>query len=158
MKLDGSVIPVVDEYIFLGIIFDKKLSFISHFKYLKTKCNKTLQLLCVVAHKECGADGNTRLLLYRSLIRSKLDYGNFIYQLARKSYVKTLDLIYCRGLRLVLRAFRTSPAESLYANKALPNIRSHKLALQYYVKLKSCPANPTHNTFLSKIQRTIPKE
>ena len=31
------------------------------------------------------------------------------------------------------------------------NIRSHKLALQYYVKLKSCSANPAHNdTFYPK--------
>ena len=136
LKLDGSEIPVVDKYKFLGIIFDKKLTFIPHLKYLKIKCNKTLQLLRVVAHKEWGADRKTLLLLYRSLIRSQLDYGNSIYCSARKSSVKTLDLIYHEGLWLVLRAFRTSPAERLYveANEAPANIRSHKLALQYYIK------------------------
>ena len=56
LKLDGSEIPVVDEYKFLGIIFDKKLMLIPYLKYLKTKCNKTLQLLHVVTHKEWGAD------------------------------------------------------------------------------------------------------
>ena len=102
-------------------------------------------------HKEWGADRKTLLLLYRSLIRSQMDYGNFIYQSARKCYVKTLDPIYHRGLWLVLGAFRTSPVVSLYteANKAPANIRNHKLAL--YVKLKSCPANPAHiNTFYPK--------
>ena len=96
------------------------------------KCNKTLQLLHVVAHKEWGADRNM-LLLNRSLIRSKLDYGSIIYRSARKRYLKTLDPIYHGGLRLVLGAFRTSPAESLYAeaNEAPTNIRSCKLALQY---------------------------
>ena len=79
LKLSGIEIPVVDEYRFLGIIFDKKLTFIPHLKYLKMKCNKTMQLLHVVAHKEWGADQNTLLLLlYRSLIRSKLDYGIII--------------------------------------------------------------------------------
>ena len=73
------------------------------------------------------------LLLYRSLIRSQLDYGNFTYRLARKRYVKTLDPIYHRGLRLVLGAFRTSSTESLYAeaNEVLANIRRYKLVLQY---------------------------
>ena len=87
------------------------------------------------------------LLLYRLLIRSQLDYGNFIYWSAWKSYVKTLDLIYHGGLRFLLEAFRTSPTENLYAeaNEAPANIRSHKLALQYDVKLMSCPANPVHN-------------
>ena len=109
-----------------------------------------MQLLHVVAHKVWGADQKTLLLLCWSLIRSQLDYGNFIYRSARKSYVKTLDLIYHGSLRLVLGAFRTSPAESLYTepNEAPANIRSHKLALRYYVKLKSCPANPApDNTF-----------
>ena len=56
-------------------------------------------------------------------------------------------MIYHGGLRLVLGAFKTCPVESLYAeaNKALANIRSNKLALQYYVKLKSCPSNPAYD-------------
>ena len=158
LKLDGSETPIVDKHKFLGMIFDKKLTFIPHLKYLKTKCNKTLQLLCVVAHKEWGADWKTLWLLYRLLIRSLLDYGNFIYQSARKSYVKTLDPIYHGDLRFILRVFRTSPAKSLYveANETPANIRSHKMALQYHVKLESCPTNPVH--FLCKIRRTISKE
>ena len=39
LNLDSSEIPVVDEYKFQGIIFDKKLTFVPHLKYLKTKCN-----------------------------------------------------------------------------------------------------------------------
>ena len=145
LKLDGVEIQVVDEYKFLRIIFDKKLTFIPHLKYLKMKCNKTLQLMRVVAHKEWGADRNTLLSLYRSLIRSKLDYGCIIYRSAKKSYLKTPDPICHGGLRL--GAFRTSPTESLFAeaNEGPANIRSCKLALQYYIKLKSCPTNPAHH-------------
>ena len=39
LKIDDSEIPVVNEYKFLGIIFDKKLSFIPHIKYLKKQIN-----------------------------------------------------------------------------------------------------------------------
>ena len=47
----------------------------------------------------------------------------------------------------MLRAFRTSPVECLYAlaNEAPANIRSNKLATQYYAKLKSCPTNSAYN-------------
>ena len=55
--------------------FDRKLSFIPHINYLKAKCQKALQLLRVVAHTDWGADKLTLLKLYRSLVRSKLDYG-----------------------------------------------------------------------------------
>ena len=144
LKLDGVEIPVVVQYKFLGVIFDRKLSFIPHINYLKTKCHKALQLLRVVAHTDWGADKSTLLKLYRSLVRSKLDYGCFIYGSARKSYLRCLDSIHHLGLRLLLGALRTSPVESLYveANEAPLSLRREKLALQYYTKLQSCSSNP----------------
>ena len=91
-----------------------------------------------------GADKSTLLKLYRSLVRSKLDYGCFIYGSARKSYLRCLDSIHHLGLRLALGALRTSPVESLYveANEAPLSLRREKLALQYFTKLQSCPSNP----------------
>ena len=143
LKLDDVEIPVVDQYKFLGVIFDRKLSFIPHINYLKAKCHKALQLLCVVAHTDWEADKSTLLKLYKSLVRSKLDYGCFIYGSARKSYLRCLDSIHHLGLRLALGALRTSPVESLYveANEAPLSLRREKLALQYFTKLQSCPSN-----------------
>ena len=87
LTLYGSPIPVVQEYKYLGLIFDKKLSFIPHIKYLKAKCLKSLNILKVLSHTTWGADRTTLLQLYRSLIRSKLDYGSIVYGSARKSYL-----------------------------------------------------------------------
>ena len=144
LKLDGVEIPVVDQYKFLGVIFDRKLSFIPHIDYSKGKCHKALQPLRVVAHTDWGADKSTLLKLYKSLVRSKLDYGCFIYGSARKSCLRCLDFIHHMGLRLALGALRTSPVESLYveANEAPLSLRREKLALQYFTKLQSCPSNP----------------
>ena len=141
--MDGVEIPVVDQYKFLGVIFDRKLSFIPHINYFKAKCLKA-QLLRVVAHTDWGADKSTLLRLYRSIVRSKLDYGCFIYGSARKSYLRCLDSIDHMGLRLALGALRTSPFESLYveANEAQLSLRRENLELQYYTKLQSCPSNP----------------
>ena len=61
LKLDGVEIPVVDQYKILGVIFDRKLSFISHINYLKAKWHKALQLLRVVAHTDWVADKSTYL-------------------------------------------------------------------------------------------------
>ena len=49
LTLDGTPIPVVEENEFLGVVFDRKLSFIPHIKQLKAKCQKALNLLRVVA-------------------------------------------------------------------------------------------------------------
>ena len=70
LTLDGQPIPVVEETKFLGVIFDKKLTFIPHIKKLKAKCQKALNLLRVVAHTDWGADRKILLNLYRTIVRS----------------------------------------------------------------------------------------
>ena len=127
LTLDGTPIPVVEETKFLGVIFDKKLTFIPHI---------------------WGADRKVLLHLYRTIVRSKLDYGSIVYGSARESYLKTLDTIHHQGIRLALGAFRTSPADSLLveANEPSLNDRREKLSLQFALKLKSNRSNPTYNT------------
>ena len=48
--LYGMPMPVVQEVKFLGLIFDCKLSFLPHIRYLKNKSTKALNLIRVVAH------------------------------------------------------------------------------------------------------------
>ena len=54
LKLDNTKIPVVDQYKYLGVIFNCKLSFIPYIKYSRTKSNKTIQLIRTVAHTDLG--------------------------------------------------------------------------------------------------------
>ena len=64
LNIKKENIPLVDQHKYLGLIFDKKLNFIPYINYIKTKCNKALQLLCVIAYTNWGADKNTLLKLY----------------------------------------------------------------------------------------------
>ena len=66
IKLENTEISVVNGYKFLGIIFDRKLSFISLIKYLKTKTTDAQQLPRVVTHTKWGADCQALLKLYRA--------------------------------------------------------------------------------------------
>ena len=165
LTIYGSQIPVIEETKFLGLVFDRKLSFIFHIKALKAKCLKALDILKVLSHSDWGGDRTVLLNLYRSLIRSKLDYGSIVYGSARKSYLKSLDTIYHQGLRLALGAFRTSPIESLYAEASEPSlyIRREKLSLHYVTKLAanplnsafSCVFNPRYERFYNNKPRAI---
>jgi len=47
LVMHGTPIPVIEETKFLGIIFDRKLTFIPHIRQLKDKCVKALNLLRV---------------------------------------------------------------------------------------------------------------
>ena len=136
-----------DEVKFLGLVFDKKLDFKAHISYLKKKCQKALNIFRLVGHTDWGADKSTLLKLYRTLVRSKLDYGCAVYGSAKHYILKSLDPIHHRGLRIALGAFRTSPVQSLYAEAGEPSLRHRrlKLSMKYFLKLKSLPGKPCHN-------------
>ena len=59
-KLYGTPIPVSAETKFLGLVFDRKLTFTVHIKYLKDRCLKVLNLLRNVAHKDWGAESEIK--------------------------------------------------------------------------------------------------
>jgi hypothetical protein len=98
LKIDKVPIPVVAECKFLGLILDRKLNFISHLKYLKERCMKAMNLLKVVAHKDWGADCATLVKLYRSHIRSKLDYGCIVYCMDQRESLTCKHWIECKML------------------------------------------------------------
>src|SRR4030088_2841256 len=143
LSLNDKTIPVVGHTKCLGVVFDSKLSFVPYMHYLR---NKSIILLKVVAHKDWGGDSETVLRLYRSLIRSKLDYACIVYGSARRSYLSMLDPVQNQALRLCLGAFRNLPVDSLQveANEIPLGHRRDRLAIQYLTKLKSTPSNPTY--------------
>ena len=147
LNLDNDPIQFVKEAKFLGLIWDTKLTFEPHIKYLKARCQKSLNLLKVVSRTEWGADRTALLKLYRSVVWLKLDYGCIAYGSASKTALAQLDPVHNQGLRLSLGAFPSSPVESLYVEAHEPQlkIRRDKLALQYVLKLKANPGNPAYD-------------
>ena len=147
LKLDNDPIQFVKEAKFPGLIWDTKLTFEPHIKYLKARCQKSRNILKVLSRTEWGADRTSLLKLYRSLVRSKLDYGCVVYGSASKTALAKLDPAHNQGLRLSLGAYRSSPVESLYVEAHEPplEIRREKLALQYTIKLKANPGNPAYD-------------
>ena len=118
LVLYDNPIPVKKETKFLGILLNSKLTFVPHIKGLKKKCVKALNLLRVVSNTDWGGDRTVLLRLYRALVRSKLDYGCFIYGTACKSYISLLDPIQNQGLRRMSSLF-ASEEKSLLSNLQL---------------------------------------
>ncbi|GBM14706.1 putative RNA-directed DNA polymerase from transposon X-element [Araneus ventricosus] len=158
IKLYGEDIKFVNEIRFLGVIFDKKLSFLPHVKQLRKKCESALNILKVLSTTAWGADRVSMLKIYRATVLSKLDYGCTIYGSARKSVLQKLDPVHHTALRLCSGAFRTSPVKSLYVECYEPalELKRQMLSLHYYFKIQSNSNHPFHDfklrPFLLRLQ------
>ena len=147
LLLNGLRISCAEHTRFLGITFDAKLTFIPHILNLKKNCVSSLNILRTLSHHSWGANRLTLLTLFRSLVRSKIDFGSFIYSAARKHYLKLILTIENEALRLCLGAFRTSPISSLHAEAVeLPfRFRSLKYGLNFASRVLSSPSHPCFN-------------
>ena len=147
MRIGNTFLPVEESTKFLRLWLDSRLSFKMHISVLKTQCREALNLIRVDAHLKWGGDRDTLLMLYRAIVRSKLDYGCIMYGTASNTNLQQLDSTHNSGLRLALGAFSTSPISSLYAeaNETLLEERPLKLSMHYYLKTRACVDNPAYH-------------
>lgn len=151
LSLNGIRLPCQQSAKFLGLIFDRKLTFGEHIASLRKRCLRKLNLLKVLAHKSWGGNVDSLLHIYRATVRSTLDYGSFIYGSACPSTLRQLDPVHHQALRLCTGAFRTSPIDSLYivAHEPPLSLRRSYLGISYAAKIAILPDNPAHNPTFS---------
>ena len=157
VRLRGSPIPFQGKAKFLGVTFDNRLTYKAHLENLSEKCLKTLNCLKCVSRTSYGADRRTLMLLYRSLIRSKMDYACFVYDSASPSVKKRLDVIHNSAIRIATGAFRTTPTASLLveANEPPLALRRRLLGQRYAHKLAQFPSHPTYRSVFSNRIRAL---
>ncbi|GFT03525.1 uncharacterized protein TNCV_2986511 [Trichonephila clavipes] len=134
IRIRAVQIPVVPDVRFLGVIFDRRLTFLPHILHLRKRCEKSLNLLKVLSNTSWGADRTSLLRVYQAIVLSRIDYGCVVYGSACNSTLKKLDPVHHMALRICSGAFRTSPMQSLYVNcHQLPlDLRRRKLSLAFY--------------------------
>ena len=153
--LKDNILPYEEEVKFLGVIFDKKLTFASHINDLANRVKQSLNILKVISHFDWGGDRKTLLRLYTTLCLSKLDYACQIYACSCKTNLAKLDVIHNMGLRICTGAYRTSPVASIYVDSGLPSLslRREELSLRYLSKALTSQSNPNYKYIKAPIDR-----
>ncbi|VEN59103.1 unnamed protein product, partial [Callosobruchus maculatus] len=72
LKLKDWNIQVLTEHRILGVIFDSKLRWKAHINDVAVRCKKALNIIRCMSNLKWGADRDTLLSLYRSLVLSKM--------------------------------------------------------------------------------------
>ncbi|XP_064120742.1 uncharacterized protein LOC135225338 [Macrobrachium nipponense] len=134
-----------EETRFLGLLFDKRMTWVPHLKDLKVRCMQALNVLRVLSHTSWGADRNHLMILYKAIVASKLAYGCEVYSSASKSKLNILDLVHNAGIRIASGAFKSSPIPSLLVDSGeLPLDSCRQISLvRYWHRIQRIPDSLT---------------
>lgn len=143
--LNSVCLPFTENISILGLTFDSKLTWKPHILKTKKSAFNNLRVIKTLSHLEWGAESSILLNLYRSLVRSKLDYGSICYGNSNSNISKILDPVHNTGIRCATGAFRSSPISSLLAITGEPPLqhRRIRLSLKYITKILSTSDNST---------------
>lgn len=116
-----------------------------------------MNILKILSHTTWGSDRKCLLNLYKSLVRSRLDYGAVVYHSAAPTALRMLDPIHHLGIRLATGAFRTSPVQSLYveSNEWSLNLQRSYSSFTYFLKVHSNPEHLCYTTINNTTSATL---
>ena len=113
LKINNTTSEVVDNIKFLGLHFDNKLNWNTHIDYIVAKCKKSLNLIRSLTSHKWGSNKKVLLIVYNSLIKSRMLYGSEIFHTASKKSLKKLDTLQYEALRICSGAIKGTPLAAL---------------------------------------------
>ena len=139
---------VVDAY-GLGLMFDSKLTWNHHVNHVVDKCKKRLNLLRAISGNKWGASKKSLLLVYRSLIRSVVEYGCIAYDSMGVENKRKLDSIQAQALRIACGAVAGTATAALKVDAGEPPLQLRRLQqqIQYAAKVKCDEHHPASSVF-----------
>lgn len=151
LYMEGNRIPASESTRFLGLHWDRKLSWTTHINILKKRCMKDLNLMRTLSAYNWGADREILMRLYRTLIRPKIDYGCIVYGSANTTLLKGLEVIQNEAMRISTGALKSTPIKNLniLCNEPSLELRRKDLLLRYFFKLKCHFINPAYSCIVN---------
>ena len=83
LQYNNKIVEIVSEYNYLGVELDNKLTLENHINKSVSKANKKLYIIYKI--RKC-LSRKTTALLYKQLVRSHLEYCDFLVDISRKKH------------------------------------------------------------------------
>jgi len=136
IKLNDTVIANQNTTKMLGVIYDKRLTWLPYIKHLKKCTTSFLNLIKILSHTSWGSESKSLVKIFNAIIQAKINYGAILYRSVAYSNLKLIDTVNNSGLRLAI-AFRSSPILSIYnlAGESSPTLKRTELFIKYIARL-----------------------
>ena len=142
LYFNQSIIQVTSSQKHLGLILDEKLSFNSHLKVVIDKATKGISILRKLHHY---VPRNCLITIYKSFIRSHLEYADVIYDQPNNNSLTTkIESLQYNAALAITGAIRGTSREKIYQELGLEYLSSRRwykrLCLFYKIINNKSPA------------------
>jgi ribonuclease HI len=121
VQLSGRQLSHNPTPVFLGVCFDRTLSFRPHVARVCGRVQGTCRVLSAVAARSWGCSRSTLRSVFMALVRGTLDYCGAGWQpWVAQSGIDELERAQNRALRIVSGQLRTTPVEAIRAEVGVP--------------------------------------
>ncbi|CDQ97695.1 unnamed protein product [Oncorhynchus mykiss] len=117
--LDGCDLEYVDNYKYLGVWLDYKLSFQTHIKHLQSNIKSRINFLF---RNKASFTHAAKHTLVKLTVLPILDFGNVIYKIAPNTLLSKLDVVYHSAIRFITKVPYTTHHCDLYALVGWPSL------------------------------------
>lgn len=145
LQINNEILKSTENIKYLGMWLDRSLRWGKHINEICQKTQKCFNLLKTLSGSSWGVHPKHIRRLYIALIRSRMDYGCFIYDNSANSHTYKLDKIQNQCLRIVGGFIKSTPIHTMECELCIPPlfIRRYFLAVKYTSKAKSWSDNIT---------------
>ncbi|GFS67365.1 RNA-directed DNA polymerase from mobile element jockey [Trichonephila clavipes] len=123
--------------IYLGLLFDSKLTWKQHILHARNKFRNALRLIYPLISRDSTMTRENKVLLYTAVLRPILSYGSPVWGYAAKSNLKTLEISQNKTIRMIVHANMYMRNSDIYKALKLPTFKSYikKLATKFFESL-----------------------
>lgn len=130
-SLNGSSLTRVRQYKYLGVTFTHNLSWSAH---IDQTCSKALKKLGYLRRTMQKAPKDTKLLMYKTLVRPIIDYGATVWSPHNQNNIIKLEAVQKKAVRFIFRRYDRyfSPSSALPSlNLTLLSVRRDVESLKF---------------------------
>ena len=166
LELFGEKLTAVQEAKLLGVTLDKKLTFNAHIDENAKKGRQRLSLLKLLSGSKWGCKPKTLMRLYTSYIRPVLEDGAPVILGASKTYIKKLQIIQNKAIRIAYKLDPLSHTEDIHKiakidlikdrfqilpYKFIDSLKEHSDLFKLQKELRASRIKRGHKTHLDKL-------
>ena len=121
--IKGVVLEWREFVLYLGVRFDRTLSWKPQFEFMIQRFADRMNLLRKLCHKDFGISPKIGLMIYKCYIRPVVEYGCPAFLALQKHQTDKLQILQNQALRLCLRAPRDTEIVKLHEEAKIPLLK-----------------------------------